>query len=257
MLERILTYATTLPDAWFQLVYAAVKKGRDFKIDRGSSAGQIRLELDWIDIQITKPWLRDVEGLPLIPEVPEGMNMPAPVTKDYIRDYARYFMTPVKESEEQYTYGERLSGYVYLSTSQPVASYYQSQIACGERIQPPTDFRMLNQIEEIIKIYREYGPRNNQMVLQIARPEDLHLEDPPCLRHIDTRIQDGRLHFFPYFRSWDLWNGFPANLVGISMLQEYMAGEIGIEKGDMICSSKGLHIYGYAKDLAKLRTHQE
>ena len=244
MLKRISIQATSLPDVWFQLVYAAVKEGREFKIDRGSYAGQVRLELDWVDAQITQPWLRDVEGLPLIPEMPEGnLNMPAPVTKDYIRDYARYIMTDHKEKGEQYTYGERLRNALAPDVH---------LLGKGEK----EWFHWLDQIDHIISIYKKHGPRNNQMVLQVAQPSDLLLEDPPCLRHIDTRIQDDCLHFFPYFRSWDLWGGFPANVAGISMLQEYMANEIGVDQGDMICSSKGLHIYGYAKDLAMLRIHQ-
>jgi thymidylate synthase len=91
------------------------------------------------------------------------------------------------------------------------------------------------------------------MVLQVARPEDIILEDPPCLRHIDTRIQDDKLHFFIYFRSWDLWGGLPANLAGIETLHKYMAEEIGVEQGEFIVESKGLHLYGYAEELAKMR----
>ena len=111
----------------------------------------------------------------------------------------------------------------------------------------------LNQIEWIINTYKKFGARNNQMVLQVAHPSDLTLADPPCLRSIDTRIQDDALHFFVYFRSWDLWGGMPANLAGIQNLKEYMASEIGVQDGKMIVESKGLHLYGYAEDLAKLR----
>ena len=57
--------------------------------------------------------------------------------------------------------------------------------------------------------------------------------------------------------SWDLFSGFPANLAGIQVLKEYMAGEIGVEDGEMIVESKGLHLYGYAEDLAKLRCMKE
>jgi thymidylate synthase len=96
------------------------------------------------------------------------------------------------------------------------------------------------------------------MVLQVAQPDDMLLQDPPCLRHIDTRIQDGKLHFYPYFRSWDLWSGLPANLGGIQLLKEYVASEIGVEDGEIIAASKGLHIYGYSFDLAKsLRTRDD
>ena len=109
----------------------------------------------------------------------------------------------------------------------------------------------LSQVDLLIWTYKNKGYRNNQMVLQVAQPDDMLLQDPPCLRHIDTRIQDGKLHFYPYFRSWDLWGGFPANLGGIQLLKEYVAAEIGVEDGEIIASSKGLHIYDYSFDLAK------
>jgi len=67
------------------------------------------------------------------------------------------------------------------------------------------------------------------------------------------RIKYRKLVFYPYFRSWDLWGGFPANLAAIAVLQKYMADEIGIESGPMLASSKGLHLYKYVEELAKIR----
>ena len=70
------------------------------------------------------------------------------------------------------------------------------------------------------------------------------------MRHIDTRIQDNKLHFFPYFRSWDLFGGFPANLAAIEMMKQYCAAEIGVENGEIIASSKGAHLYDYTFEIA-------
>jgi thymidylate synthase len=211
--------ANDLPDSWFQLLYSILDNGREFKIDKGSYAGQKRLEFDYVTVHIKQPFLRDSQGWPLIPIMPDGCTIPPPTTVEYISDYSRYIMTADKEPGEQYTYGERL----------------------------------FHQIPAVIKTYKKYGYRNNQMVLQVARPEDIHLSDPPCLRHIDTRIQDNKLHFFIYFRSWDLWGGYPSNLAGLSILQEYMASEIGVAPGEFVCSSKGLHLYDYVVDFAKIR----
>ena len=77
------------------------------------------------------------------------------------------------------------------------------------------------------------------------------LQDPPCLRSIDTRIQDNKLVFIVYFRSWDLFGGMPANLGAIQLMKEYMAAEIGVDPGETIASSKGLHLYDYAWELAE------
>jgi thymidylate synthase len=254
--------ATTLPDSWFQLVYNAVEHGRDFKIDSGSFHGHSRKEFDFVCINITRPFERDQDGLPLLPEMPEGCgDIPAPVDKEYLVQYTPYIMGALvgakPEEKESYTYGQRI-------TEEPVSK---------ELINKMIDFdvyksykgvpqlegiffdaeSILNQIELIIWEYKNRGFRNNQLVIQIAKPTDLMLLDPPCLRQIDTRIQDDKLHFFPYFRSWDLWSGLPANLAGISVLQEYMSNEIGVEQGEMLCTSKGLHLYDYSVPFAKMR----
>jgi len=102
-------------------------------------------------------------------------------------------------------------------------------------------------------MYKEDGFGTNQAYMTVGEPESLFLKDPPCLRGIDTRVRDNKLHFVVYFRSWDLWNGFPANLGAIQLLKEYMASSIGVEDGEIIAASKGLHLYDYVWELAKLR----
>ena len=88
--------------------------------------------------------------------------------------------------------------------------------------------------------------------MTVGEPKAIYLSDPPCLRGIDTRIRENRLDFYVYFRSWDLWAGFPSNLAAIQLLKEYMASEIGVEDGEMVAMSKGMHLYEYCWDLAKL-----
>jgi thymidylate synthase len=77
----------------------------------------------------------------------------------------------------------------------------------------------------------------------------------PCLRHIQPRIIDSKLHFVVYFRSWDLWGGFPVNLGGIQTLKEAMVEEIGngLQDGSLIGISPGLHIYDHVEVVAQVR----
>jgi thymidylate synthase len=132
-------------------------------------------------------------------------------------------MTAHRKEGEQYTYGQ------YLET----------------------------QIAEVIKMYREDGHNTNQAFMAVGDSQSIFLSDPPCLRAIDTRILDGRLNFVVYFRSWDLWAGFPSNLAAIQLLKEYMADEIGVEDGEIIAMSKGLHLYEYSWELAKAAVRME
>ena len=251
--------AVTLDDAWFQLVYNALQFGRDFKIDEGSFAGSTRKEFDFVVVHITRPFERDSEGFPLIPVMPEGVDIPPPVTRAYLADYAPYLLSSEVSEDESYTYGQRLNKVKVEKWESDRLVATQGKIYKPYPGNPQLegvvfDFeKYLSQVEMAIWTYKEHGHRNNQMCLQVAKPKDMMLLDPPCLRHIDTRIQDNKLHFYPYFRSWDLWSGFPANVAGISMLQEHMASEIGVEQGEMICTSKGLHLYDYSVSFAQMR----
>jgi len=256
--------ARDLPDLWFQAVHDILDHGKRFNIDRGSYAGQTRLEYDYFFGHVLHPYSE-----PLLPDIPPSCGIPNPVEESYIyggegyeRSYIEYLMTGHKEPGESYTYGERLTR---TPITRSKLDWWQSgneEIIDKKEVDGKIVFEengtlYLNQIEWIIDTYKKFGYRNNQMVLQIAHPSDMTLIDPPCLRSIDTRIQDDQLNFFVYFRSWDLWGGLPANLAGIQNLKSYMASEIGVKDGQMVVESKGLHLYGYAEDLAKLRCLRE
>ncbi|UCC59657.1 MAG: thymidylate synthase [Dehalococcoidia bacterium] len=158
---------------------------------------------------------------PLVPDVPQGV--PPPSSMEYVENYLQYLMTSFKADTEQYTYGEDLEP----------------------------------QIPEVIRMYREEGHNTNQGYMAVGCWDSIELPDPPCLRGIDTRIAGGRLHFIVYFRSWDLWAGLPSNLAGVQLLKEYMASEIGVEDGEVIALSKGLHLYDYSWELARIAARME
>lgn len=220
LLRPIYIEASNLPDAWFQCVYNILdpEKSRSYVIDKGSYEGETRYQFDFVTIHIFNPGYR-----PLIPDIPKHLDIPPPVESiEYVERYFLDYIIGTKlNKNETYTYGSR------LNTS----------------------------IQKVIDRYKKYGPGNNQLILQIGRPADINLTDPCCCRHIDTLVIDGKLHFFPYFRSWELWSGLPTNLAAFQMLKELMAQEIGVEDGEMICTSKGLHIYKYVEVLAEMRTN--
>ena len=205
--------ARDLSEAWFLCLAKTLIEGHEYKVERGSYAGQRRKELDLVVVQVRHPGTR-----PLIPDVPQGV--PPPTSMEYIESYLPYLMTAHKAEGEQYTYGQYLE----------------------------------KQITEVIRMYKEDGYNTNQAFMAVGDSQSILLSDPPCLRGIDTRIRDDRLNFIVYFRSWDLWAGFPSNLAAIQLLKEYMSGEIGVDDGELIASSKGLHLYQYAWDLARATT---
>jgi len=227
--------ARDLPDAWFQCIYRIFENEgvHEYIIDRGSFEGNKRREFDLVMVHIKYPGT-----IPLIPDIPAELGIPAPTSMDYVEEYLQYLMTDKKAPNELYTYGERLTN--------PKVIIDGREYACG-----------VNPVEEVIDIYKKGNFGTNQAIMEIGMPSDITIEDPPCLRLIDTRVTDGKLHFVLYFRSWDLWAGFPSNLAAIQLLKEYMCQEIGIEDGTITAVSKGLHLYEYTFGFALQRLRRD
>ena len=93
--------ARDLSEAWFLCLGKTLTEGYEYKIERGSYAGQYRKELDFVVVQVRYPGTR-----PLIPDVPQGV--PPPTSMEYIESYLPYLMTAHKAEGEQYTYGQYL-----------------------------------------------------------------------------------------------------------------------------------------------------
>ena len=224
--------ARDLPDAWFQCIYRIFEDEsvHEYEVEKGSFEGTKRRQFDLAVVHIEYPGTR-----PLIPDIPHELAIPQPTSMEYVEDYLQYLMTDRKRENEVYTYGERLTN--------PKISIDGREISFG-----------VNPLDEVIKIYRNNTlGGTNQAIMEVGMPQDILLDDPPCLRLIDTRIMEGKLHFVLYFRSWDLWAGFPSNLAAIQLLKEYLCHEIGVEDGTIVAISKGLHLYEYSFALALKR----
>ncbi|PCN50158.1 thymidylate synthase [Candidatus Geothermarchaeota archaeon ex4572_27] len=154
------------------------------------------------------------------PELRPLIHERAPYSQSYIYQYyLEYLATGERKPDEPYTYGERLR-------------------------------RPVDQVRRVIERFREArGDRQCTMVLRL--PQDFDLEDPPCLTVIDTEVVDEKLNFYLYFRSWDAYAGFPANMAAIQLLKEEMAAEIGVEPGFTAAFSKNLHIYEREEPLVR------
>lgn len=225
--------AKTISDAWFQLIYNIFDNAYVQQIQLGSfEKEQYRLQYPGIAVYIEHP------GEDMVPTMPPGSGLPAPTTMDYIEDYfVNYLMDPKLSENETYKYASRI---------------HQPMPKGG------------TQLERVIEMLKE-TPLTNQAVVEIGDPEDHDVcfgndgkLDPPCLRLLDFKaIPAGEeliLTVSCYFRSWDLWAGFPTNLGGIELLKKLVASESGLKSGPMYVYSAGAHIYGYQEDIARMRT---
>ncbi len=225
--------AKTISDAWFQIIYNIFDYSYTQQIQKGSfEKEQYRLQYPGLAVFIEHP------DQDIVPVIPPALGIPSPTTMEYIEDYfANYLMDPELAENETYRYSSRI---------------HHPMPKGG------------TQLERAIEMLKQ-TPLTNQAIVEIGSPEDHDVcigndgnLDPPCLRLLDFKaIPEGDelvLTLSCYFRSWDLWAGFPSNLGGLELLKQYAAEEAGLKSGHMYAYSAGAHIYGYQEELARLRT---
>lgn len=92
---------------------------------------------------------------------------------------------------------------------------------------------------------------SRQVILQIWKPElDLPPDngqpvskDIPCNVMSMLKVRNGHLHWSQIMRSNDIMRGLPNDIVLFTMLQEVIAGWLGVELGHYFHLSDSLHVY--------------
>lgn len=126
-----------------------------------------------------------------------------------------------------------------------------------------------DELEEDGTIHGAYGPRmfgtgenaqfrtvlnllatsgaSRRAVIQLFNATDLtglrRYKDVPCTTTLQFFVRDARLHLMVTMRSNDAYVGLPLDIFAFTMLQELMAGELGVGTGRYIHSVGSLHIY--------------
>jgi len=257
-MKPVYVEARDLDDAWFQFLYNCYHNGRKYKITSGSYEGQYRYALDFAFAYIKDPHKR-----PLAPTVPENSPLPPPTTEEEIEQYfLDYLMSGKLAPNEHYRYGTWIVGGEYEIP--PIDGKYKGKIVDS----PSYLVEVPNQLQWVIDHFKEKGFGNEHCYITIGYPEsnfwyDVPYDNPndrktsPCLRGLDFRIIDGKLITYCYFRSHDLVAGFPTNLGGITLLNEYVATALDVEPGALFYASKSLHCYDHAWDYLKARLGKE
>ena len=245
--------ANDLNDCYFQLLSYVWEFGRKYKIDTGSFAGASRLEFDFCSGFINYPHTR-----PLAPIMPEGIP---PVTTDEkleLEYFPNYLMNPELEGNEHYKYSSWING----------TDHYRHFLAKPEALQTEeeklSDEEFIDNketpLEWVVRHFKEKGYGNNHCYINVGNVDsgfnyDISYDNEgerktsPCLRGIDFKIKGGYLIMGCIFRSWDLYAGFPENMGGLTLLNEYVANQLDdVEPGPLTFTSMGLHAYDYQID---------
>lgn len=136
-------------------------------------------------------------------------------------------------------------GVLAVATDASIHKYFADYLI-GSQVADREDYTYGSRIAPYLEVTAEMlrtTPGTNQATIEIARPSDILLDDPPCLRSLTWNVVDDKLQLTNFWRSWDVHGGLPMNLGGLQLLNEMMAEWAGIESGDLVAYSSGAHVY--------------
>jgi thymidylate synthase len=108
------------------------------------------------------------------------------------------------------------------------------------------NFNTINQIDDyVIPLLKKDGTSRRATVVFYNPEKDsfLHKKDIPGMIMVTFNIRKGKLNATTLVRSNDLFFGWPANIYQTYVIQDYVAKELGCEKGSITTFSISAHIF--------------
>lgn len=218
------------------------------------------------------PW----EGLRVAPRGQETIELEHPVLTIYHRPQERVLFSPVRDANPFFHFFEPLWMLAGRNDVKFVAEMVKRMATFsddGEVLHGAYGFRWrqwfgFDQIEEVIALLKR-DPDTRRAVITMWSPSGdlvasegaggLSAKDVPCNTQIYLKVRDGVLRMTVTCRSNDIvWGLFGANATQFSVLQEYIAGRLGVRVGPLATLSDSFHAYttGAGGDLWKKMVEQ-
>lgn len=229
--------ARDLNEAYFMLLSDCWNYGYAYEVTEGSNKGTKRLELCMAAGIIQFPHTR-----PLAPIMPEGIS-PTTTDEKIEQYFAEYLMDHTVNSNEEYKYSEWINGHWKKGIN------FKNKFGISE-------YHKESQLDWCIRHFKEKGLGNNHCFITVGDPtmnfnydipysNETERRTSPCLRGLDIKVKGNKVILGVIYRSWDLFAGFPENMGGFALLNQYIANELEIEAGPLTFYSQGLHCYDY------------
>lgn len=135
-------------------------------------------------------------------------------TRKELDDYYPQVLTPNKIPGINYTYGQRLM-----------------------------DHDGIDQIKSAIEKLKKEPFTRRAIAVTWDVGKDAYNENAPCLNLVNFIVQDDKLFMNAYFRSHDIYRGWPQNAFALRKLQKRVSDEAGIKLGSLTIFSASAHIY--------------
>jgi len=200
----------TIGETWLRMVREIMTYGADDRTNYGNMAR----DLSNLAAVVTD---EDSEN----PNIAEYFSF----TPKDVEHYKEEFLSSECPPGVSYTYGQRIYAFGPNKVN-------QAEIMIKKLQNDPND-------RGAVAIL--YDPwHDNQLDVEVPLEKGFR---NPCLVLIQSTIKDGKLELTGFFRSNDMFNGWPENAVGLRAFQGWMAKRLGRPVGSLTTVSMRAHIY--------------
>ena len=192
-------------EAWDELIFRLVRFGHRNRLKKGE-----RIELQNVKIIIEEPIEESDERVRELGFDP-----------DKFRNYQKCILNPIKPSDLDYTYGNRLRGYF-------------DQVVT----QSPMDT-----LEQVIKhLSDDPESRHCYISLWDTAHDLVAMQGCPCLVSLFFRRFEGRLTLTATFRTHNAASAWPENVWGLIAIQRHVASSVNMERGALTVFSHSISV---------------
>jgi thymidylate synthase len=161
-------------------------------------------------------------------EDPEHEYLPhyMPFSMQELQSYYPEMMTKRRIPGAAYNYGDRMRNQVVVKEDSKTLI-------------------TINQIKEIINLLKR-RPFSKKAYAVLYRADDwlkADSSDTPCMTQLHARITQNKLFLTAYFRSQDMFHGWPRNAFALRKVQKEMADGVGIAMGPLTIVTMSAHMY--------------
>jgi thymidylate synthase len=255
----------TVIETWIEIIYNIMRYGVENLMDAN-----------------TDRIVREINNLVAVvydenPDEPDLSINPLNFTKEQIRFYQGEILSSELPKGKAYTYGNKFREY-------EVPSYKIDSLLNVDKEKVDFEFKKIlgdkrellikntkyidnvykiNQVKDIIECLKININSKNCVGITWHVEDELvrKHKSSPCAVFIQVLMQNDKINLTVFFRSHDMYNGWPQNAYGFRALQKEIADALGMKMGFMTMISGSAQVYHHVFRLAeqmleKYRTHE-
>ncbi len=165
-------------------------------------------------------------------ELKEILNLTVVITKENPdKEYFPHYLPFSKE--------ELLAYYPEMMTSRRIQTAAYNY---GHRLR---NQQGINQIKEIISLLkrRPFSKKGFAVLYRVDDWKKVDSSDTPCMTQLHARITQNKLFLTAYFRSQDMFHGWPRNAFALRKVQKEIAAGVGMKMGPLSIITMSAHMY--------------